>query len=200
MPATLFLMRHGETVWNRDQRFQGQRDSPLTARGLDQARRMGATLAHHIPDRAGWTIVASPLGRAQHTARIICQVVGFDPVQIASDARLNEVDVGDWAGLTHEEIEAASPGVLDGSTRYDWIFRAPHGETYDDMTERVCAFLADAGSAERLIVVAHGVTGRLLRSLYLDLPKEDGLALEASQDAIFRLSGGAVDRIPCLAW
>lgn len=196
----MYLARHGETVWNRDQRFQGRRDSPLTALGLDQARRMGATLAHHIPDRAGWAIVASPLGRARQTARIICQVLGLDPARIASDARLSEVDVGDWAGLTHEEIEAASPGALDGSSRYDWIFRAPNGETFDDMAGRVRAFFADTASHGRLIVIAHGVTGRLLRGIYLDLSKAEGLTLEAPQDAIFRLSGGSVDRIPCLGW
>ena len=196
----IYLARHGETVWNRDGRFQGRLDSPLTPLGLDQARRMGATLAHHLRDRTGWIVVASPLERARQTARIICQVLGFDPARIASDARLSEVDVGDWAGLTHEEIEVASPGALDGSSRHDWVFRAPNGETYEAMEGRVRAFLAEMAPRGRLIVVAHGVTGRLLRGLYLGLPIAAGLALEVPQDALFRLSDGAVERIACLGW
>ncbi len=200
MQQTIYLMRHGETVWNRDGRFQGRRDSPLTPRGLDQARRAGATLARHISDRAVWTIVASPLGRALHTTAIVCRVLGIDPARIETDARLSEIDVGDWAGLTEEDIEAASPGALDGAGRDDWIFRSPGGESYEDVAGRVGAWLADAASHERLIVVAHGFTGRLLRSLYLGLPREIGLALEDPQDAIFRLSGGASERIACADW
>jgi broad specificity phosphatase PhoE len=194
----IYLARHGETEWNRDQRFQGQLDSPLTRRGLEQARRMGETLVRRIRERAGWTIIASPLGRALHTARIIAGILGIAEASIETDSRLAEVDFGSWAGLGHEDIEACSPGTLDGATQYDWFFRAPDGETYEAMRGRVAAFLAAAGAREKLIVVAHGVTGRILRGLYLGLSKEGGLELEAPQDAIFRLSGGAVERVPCL--
>ena len=196
----IYLARHGETVWNRDGRFQGRLDSPLTARGLDQARRMGETLALHIErsERAGWTLVASPLGRAQHTARIIAGILGLAAAGIESEARLAEVDIGSWAGLDMEEIEACSPGALDGATRHDWHFRAPDGESHAAMTERIAAFLAAAAGRERLIVVAHGVTGRILRGLYLALPSAAALGLEAPQDAIFRLSGGAAERIACI--
>jgi broad specificity phosphatase PhoE len=196
----IYLARHGETVWNRDQRFQGQLDSPLTPRGLDQARRMGETLARRIRERAGWAVVASPLGRAQHTARIVAGVLGIADARIETDRRLAEVDFGSWAGLSHEEIEACSPGALDGATQYDWQFRSPDGETYEAMRERIAAWLAETGMREKLIVVAHGVTGRILRGIYLGLSKEAGLELEAPQDAIFHLSGGAAERISCPGW
>lgn len=196
----IYLARHGETVWNRDQRFQGQLDSPLTPRGLDQARRMGATLAQRIRERAGWTIIASPLGRAQHTARIVAGILDIAEPRIESDGRLAEVDFGSWAGLSHEEIEACSPGALDGSTRHDWYFRAPDGETYAAVRGRIAAWLAETAAREKLIVVAHGVTNRILRGIYLGLSKEAGLELEAPQDAIFHLGGGAVERIPCPGW
>jgi broad specificity phosphatase PhoE len=195
----IYLTRHGETLWNRDGRFQGRLDSPLTPRGIGQARRMGETLARHVRERAGWTIVASPLGRAQHTARIIAGVLGIAAERIETESLLAEVDIGAWAGLELEEIEAASPGALDGSTRHDWYFRSPDGETYDAMAGRIAAFLAAAATRERLIVVAHGVTGRLLRGLYLGLPGAAALELEVPQDAIFRLHGGGVERIPCVS-
>jgi broad specificity phosphatase PhoE len=196
---TIYLARHGETVWNRDGRFQGRLDSPLTARGLDQARRMGETLARHIDrgERAGWAIVASPLGRAQHTARIIAGVLGIETARIESDERLAEIDIGSWAGLDMEEIEACSPGALDGSNRHDWHFRAPDGESHAAMAGRIAAFLAAASDRTQLILVAHGVTGRVLRGLYLGLPRMAALQLEAPQDAIFRLGDSAVERIDC---
>jgi broad specificity phosphatase PhoE len=195
----IYLIRHGETVWNRDGRFQGRLDSPLTARGLDQARRMGETLARHIAPggRARWTIIASPLGRAQHTARIIAGILGIAASAIERDARLAEVDIGSWAGLDVAEIESCSPGALDGTTRDDWHFRSPDGENHAGMTARIGDFLAAAGAREHLILVGHGATSRVLRGLYLALPWEVALQLEAPQDAIFRLSGGAVARIAC---
>ncbi|HEX3498463.1 MAG TPA: histidine phosphatase family protein [Stellaceae bacterium] len=195
----IYLTRHGETVWNRDGRFQGRRDSPLTARGEEQARRMGEALTQHIhrSERDDWTIVASPLGRAQHTARIIAGILGLSAARIESEARLEESDIGAWTALDFAEIEACSPGALDGSTRHDWYFRAPDGETHAAMAERVAAFLAASASRERLILVAHGVTGRVLRGLYLGLASEAALQLEAPQDAMFRLGGGAVERIDC---
>jgi broad specificity phosphatase PhoE len=195
----LYLARHGETVWNRDGRFQGRLDSPLTPRGLDQARAMGEALARRIVrhERAAWAIVASPLGRAQHTARIIANILGSAGSAIESDARLAEIDIGSWAGLDMAEIESCSPGALDGATRHDWHFRAPDGESQAAMTARVGEFLAATAGRERLILVAHGVTSRLLRGLYLALPGAAALQLEAPQDAIFRLSGGTVERIAC---
>jgi probable phosphoglycerate mutase len=196
---TIYLARHGETVWNRDGRFQGRLDSPLTQRGLDQARRMGETLAQRIPrhERAEWIIVTSPLGRAQHTARIIASILGLAGADMETEARLAEVDIGSWAGLDMAEIEACSPGALDGSTRHDWHFRAPDGESHAAMSGRIADFLAAASRRERLIIVAHGVTLRVLRGLYLGLSGETALQLESPQDAIFRLRGGGVDEIPC---
>src|SRR5579875_3120410 len=75
----LYLMRHGETVWNCERRFQGRRDSPLTAKGRLQAQRMGEVLRRLGAGAAGWAIVASPLGRALETARIVAETLGRSP-------------------------------------------------------------------------------------------------------------------------
>ena len=71
-----YLTLHGETEWNRDRRFQGQLDSPLTEHGVEQAHRMGVTLRELIGDATGYVIVSSPLGRARRTAEIIREVLG----------------------------------------------------------------------------------------------------------------------------
>ena len=191
-----YLTLHGETEWNRDRRFQGQLDSPLTEHGVEQAHRMGVTLRELIGDATGYVIVSSPLGRACRTAEIICEVLGIEPRQIETDARIAEINLGSWAGLTRGEVEARWPRPLDGAGRYDWYFRSPDGETLDDLTARVRQWLADAAGRDRMIAVSHGVTSRLLRGLYGGLETSEALSLEVSRDVVFRLHDKCVDRVP----
>ena len=90
----LYLLRHGETEFNRTGRLQGQQDSPLTARGRDQARAHGALLKTLIVDPAAWRVVASPLGRALDTARLACAELGLAEAAIETDPRLKEIAYG----------------------------------------------------------------------------------------------------------
>jgi broad specificity phosphatase PhoE len=198
LSATIYLMRHGETVWNRERRFQGRLDSPLTERGQAQARRMGEML-EALVDRESIAIVASPLGRARATAATVATVLGSPPERIETDARLNEIDVGIWSGLTYGEIASRWPDAITPASRRDWFFRSPDGETYDEIATRVRSFLDGAAARRTLIVVAHGITSRLLRGLYLGLSRSDLLRLELSQEAIFKLAEGRVERLDCAA-
>jgi probable phosphoglycerate mutase len=191
-----YLTLHGETEWNRERRFQGQLDSPLTEHGVEQARRMGAKLRELLGDSTGCAIVSSPLGRARRTAEIICDILEIDSRQIETDTRLAEINLGSWAGRTYE-VEARWPRPLDGAGRNDWYFRSPDGETLDDLTTRVRQWLADTARCDRVIAVSHGVTSRLIRGLFGGIAVSDALTLEVSRDVVFRLHDGLVDRIPC---
>jgi broad specificity phosphatase PhoE len=193
----LYLTLHGETEWNRERRFQGQLDSPLTEHGVEQAHRMGVTLRELLGDATGYVVVSSPLGRAYRTAEIICRVVRLDSRQIVTDARLAEINLGSWAGLTRSEVEARWPGALDGAGRYDWYFRSSDGETLDDLTARVRQWLSDIAGRDRIIAISHGVTSRLIRGLYGGLEESEALSLEVSRDVVFRLHDNCVDRVPC---
>jgi broad specificity phosphatase PhoE len=197
LSGAIYLMRHGETVWNRERRFQGRLDSPLTERGAAQARRMGETLARVVADRASLAVVASPLGRARETAATVSRALGTSPDHIETDARLTEIDVGMWSGLSYAEIAERWPDAITPSSRRDWFFRSPDGERYDEIAARVRSWLDDAAARRTLIVVAHGVTSRLLRGLYLGLSRSALLRLELSQDAIFKLADGAIERLDC---
>jgi probable phosphoglycerate mutase len=192
-----YLTLHGETEWNRERRFQGQLDSPLTDRGVEQAHLMGATLRELLGDSTGWTIVSSPLGRARRTSEIICQVLGIPSREIETDSRLAEINLGSWAGLTRDEVAARWPGALDHSGRYDWYFRSPDGETLDAVSSRVRQWLSEAAGRDRMIAVSHGVTSRILRGLYGGIANSAALELEVSRDVVFRLHDGSIDRIPC---
>ncbi len=190
---TIFLVRHGETEWNRARRYQGWSDSPLTPEGCAQAEAIGRRLGT-LPEAAGAAIVASPLGRARRTAEIIAQSLGRR-APIRFDDRLREISIGSWDGLDRRDIVARAPGLFAGDDgRWEWYFRTPDGETYDCVAGRIAAWLAELGD-EPVIAVSHGVVTRVLRGLYAGLPRAEALSLAVPQDRIFRLAGGTIEEI-----
>lgn len=189
----IILARHGRTAFNEEGRYHGVCDSPLTALGLEQARRLGSIISTLTSDQV--TLWSSPLGRAVKTAQIVKEVAGFD-VDIVLDVRLREVSLGAWDGLTDEEIECVSPGACDGATRFDWFFRAPDGESFELAEERLGGWLAEVCDRPGChVAIAHGLSGRILRGLYGGIPKSETLKLDVPQDAVFLLRGGKCEKI-----
>jgi probable phosphoglycerate mutase len=191
----IYLCRHGQTAFNRDHRLQGQKESDLTPLGRLQAGAM-AELLHELIARdppAPWRIVASPLRRARDTAQAIGARLGL-PVEF--DDRLMELTVGDWEGRLRTELAREHPEAF---ANREWFFAAPGGETYDQVMTRVAGWLAEqaAEPERRLIVVSHGVAGRLLRGAYAGLSRAQVLDLDVPQDAVYRLHAGQLDRFDC---
>jgi probable phosphoglycerate mutase len=191
--AIIYLVRHGETEWNRARRYQGWSDSPLTEKGLAQAAAIGHLLCS-LPEAKSAALVASPIGRACRTAEIIRERLGRSNL-LRFDDRLRELSFGSWDGFTRAEIAALRPGAFDDEQR-DWYFATPDGETYEVFAGRVGAWLAEAKVEDRpLIVVTHGVVTRILRGLYAGLPRAEAMRLPVPQDSIFRLADGAIEEI-----
>jgi len=192
--STIFLVRHGETEWNRVRRYQGWGDSPLTDQGRAQARAIGHLFCTLSEARSA-DLLASPLGRARHTAEIIRDCLGqTEPVRF--DDRLRELSFGSWDGFTRADIAALMPGAFDDERRDEWYFATPDGETYEVFGGRVGAWLAEAKAADHpLIVVTHGVVTRILRGLYAGLPRAVAMRLPVPQDRIFRLAHGTIAEI-----
>jgi probable phosphoglycerate mutase len=191
----IYLCRHGQTEFNRQHRLQGQRESDLTPLGRRQAGAMG-DLLHDLVARdppAPWRIVASPLRRARDTAGIIGARLGL-PVEF--DDRLMEITVGEWEGRLRAEVQSDNPDLF---ATPEWFFAAPGGETYDQVMARVSDWLAEQAPEpeRRLIVVSHGIAGRLLRGAYAGLTPAETLAQDVPQDALYRLSAGQLDRFEC---
>lgn len=189
---TIFLVRHGETEWNRARRYQGWSDSPLTEAGVGQAEALGRRLCA-MPEAVAAEIVASPIGRARRTAEIIAECLGRR-VPLRFDDRLREISLGSWDGMDRRELVARQPELFAGDGRWEWYFRTPDGETYDGFAGRIAAWLAELDD-KPLIVVCHGVVTRVLRGLYAGLPRAEALRLAVPQDRIFRLAGGAIEEI-----
>ena len=132
MPTTIVLVRHGETDWNRDNRFQGHADPPLNETGRAQARALALELS-------GQTFAAaytSPLLRAAETAAILATDLRVGTVP---DDSLKEVDVGSWSGLTRAEVEERFPTEFARWLEYGDGWN--DGETYDALGKRVVSGL-----------------------------------------------------------
>ena len=192
---TIYLVRHGETEWNRAGRMQGQLDSPLTERGRDQARRVGLLLRDLIDDPAACTLIVSPLGRARQTAGIIAEAMEISADRFAVDPLVREVTWGDWNGLTREEIIAADPAHWQRFRDRHWTVAAPGGESWAEMSERARQWLNQVAALDTVLLVSHGAFGRAVRGRYLAATPEETMALSEPQDAVFRLSQGAVSQI-----
>jgi probable phosphoglycerate mutase len=148
--TTFLLVRHGETDWNRDNRFQGHADPPLNERGRAQAGELAERLAGEGVD----AVYSSPLRRALETAEILAARLGLD---VTAAEGLREIDVGEWQGLTRDEVARRYP---DAFAR--WLALEPgwdHGETYEQLGRRVLAAIRDIAErhpGERVVVVTHG--------------------------------------------
>jgi len=136
---TLLFVRHGETAWNREGRFQGIQDIPLNEEGRRQAARLADGW-----DQGGDLILCSPLSRARDTADALAAALGLS---VETDDRLVERDYGAGAGLTLAERRERFPGVVPGVEAPESV-RARAGSFLDDVVRRF--------SGLRVIAVSHG--------------------------------------------
>jgi 2,3-bisphosphoglycerate-dependent phosphoglycerate mutase len=151
-PATLLLVRHGETAWNAAHRIQGSQEVPLSTTGTWQAGRLAQRLASEPID----AIVASDQARAWMTAAPTAAALGLE---VQAEPRLRERRFGLFEGLTLDEAAARHPDefALWRSRRVDWVI--PGGESAQQFIERVLAALADLAaqySGRTLLLVSHG--------------------------------------------
>ncbi len=153
MPTAILLLRHGQSTWNAEGRWQGQSDPPLSDLGRDQAEEAAAKLA----DVGITAVVTSDLDRARTTGRILADALRLAPP--SEDRGLREYDVGDWEGLTRPEIEAGWPHQL-ADWREGRLLATPGGETRSAFLQRVMAALRRVAAAgdlgETAVVVTHG--------------------------------------------
>lgn len=181
MDGTQFIIvRHGETAWNLDVRWQGHLDSPLTVRGIAQAE----ALARRLRKMKFSALYSSDLGRAHRTARIISNATGH---RIAVDERLRERNLGIFQGLRTDEIQQSYPEEygLHKSIGPDYVI--PGGESLRQQVERNLSCLEEIGqrhAGESIVVVTHGgVLGGLFRHT-LCIPFESPRRFESTNGSL----------------
>ncbi|WP_082954352.1 histidine phosphatase family protein [Acidihalobacter prosperus] len=158
--ARLLLVRHGQTEWNRDGRYQGRSDTVLSPLGHEQAHALGTRLE----DSGARALISSPLRRARDTAAPIARRLGLE---LAVDERLCELSYGEWEGLTQIEVKARWPEALRNWKRQPDAHPPAGGEPLPLAAERVRQCLNDIATAlpAPVIVVTHAGVIRIARLL-----------------------------------
>ena len=189
--ARLILVRHGVTDWNREGRWQGQLDPPLSESGRREASRVAQRMGAD-PDLRPGRIVSSTLARALETAQVIGSEI---MVPVEADPRLMEIGAGEWEGRTHAELETD-----DGERYLAWrasggIGQPPGGEPTEAATRRVVELLGelDAADGRPTLLVSHGGTLRIVARVLFELGEQRTRALDvdnASISVAARMGGG----------
>ena len=163
---TLYIVRHGETKWNIENKLQGWMDSALTNKGIEHTLRLQKRLEPiHFQH-----IYASPSGRAVHTANLI---KGLQNIEVKTDENLKEIHLGSWEGKTHDEVKLLEP------MRYDHFWNAPHlyvadtGESFVQLQQRVKNFVSSIVTEHtkgNILIVTHTVFIKMILAYVKQLP------------------------------
>jgi probable phosphoglycerate mutase len=164
----LILVRHGETDWNTEGRYQGQSNVPLNANGLAQAE----ALAQQLGGESFAAIYSSDLARASQTAEALAAESG---VTVHYDPRLREIDQGEWEGLLVAEIQSRYAEAFE-RRRFDPLStRPPGGESVGQVRQRVIEVLDEIRRKypnATIAIVSHGLAIALMKVYLADLPVE----------------------------
>ena len=155
----LILVRHGETEWNRVERFRGRADVQLNERGLLQAE---ATSFGVNSRTAAGAVYSSPLSRAMRTAQAIA---GRQSLRVKAHPGLVDIDYGAWQGLSSEEVRERWPEQLAAWYETPHLAEIPGGESLEDVRARCASAvreIAERHSGESVVLVAHSVVNRII--------------------------------------
>ena len=195
MPV-LYYVRHGETDFNRQGRLQGRRDTPLNARGRQQAAECGVLLRDLFardPRKAqDFKYVSSPLRRASETMEILRATLGLQVHDYEIDARLIEIAYGEWEGLTLQEIEMRNASVLSARERDKWDFAPPGGESYRELADRVGSWYSSLTADT--VVAAHGGGVRALLAISNIVSEEEATHVQIAQGVVYVFANGKMSR------
>lgn len=184
----LYFVRHGETDWNRAQRYQGQQDIPLNATGRVQAHGNGTKLKAALGTQApALDFVASPLLRTRETMEIVREAMALSREAYRQDPRLAEISYGHWEGQLFSELPTTDPEGFAARQANFWGWCPRDGESYAMLSERVGGWLESVDRTA--VVVAHGGVMRVLRGLVESLAPEAIQALPVPQDQVLVLEG-----------
>ena len=172
----LWLIRHGETDWNRERRIQGQQQNPLSALGVKQARRLGLRLEAETFDK----VYSSDLRRALQTAQL-----AVPDTDICQDKRLREISRGVLEGRTKEEMTEEETQLYKTMRQDPFNNCLPGGENFQDLNARVESWLGRLPREGKVVAFAHG--GTVHTSLHLLLGVSDAWTFAVNNASITKL-------------
>jgi broad specificity phosphatase PhoE len=164
--TNIFLVRHGETEWNTQNRLQGNQDSPLTRNGIEQAHELRKILEHYTIDQA----YVSSLKRAKDTVEIILKDSELDAVITKN---LREINLGPWEGKTREETALSHPDEYNAFWESPDLFNLPEAETFQNLQHRVVEQIDSIfvkGENKNILVVSHWIAIKVSIAHYSSIP------------------------------
>jgi broad specificity phosphatase PhoE len=162
----LYIFRHGETIWNKEERLQGKGDSPLTPEGIEILKSQRNLIEGITFDQ----VYCSPLGRARHSLEIISPRT---EKPIIYDARIQEINLGILEGHKYNHLPEEFQSYYHDFIHNPPHFSAPQSESYEDVLNRVYDFLAEIDQKDQnILVMAHGIVLRLILASAMELPLE----------------------------
>lgn len=183
-----FMLRHGETDWNREQRFQGRTDIPLNALGERQAAEYANILNSRNDDWSGWRFISSPLGRARRTMEIMRQALRLDPMDYEVEEAWIEVTFGAWEKRSLAELRNDEPELIAERDANKWSFVPPDGESYDQACARV-RYALDLLTGPS-VIVTHGGMIRGTRRILENLDTQIAADTKIPQDDVYAWRDG----------
>tara|TARA_B110000908_G_scaffold165885_1_gene216053 strand:+ start:2314 stop:2883 length:570 start_codon:yes stop_codon:yes gene_type:complete len=188
MYPELYVLRHGETLWNAEGRMQGGMNSPLTPLGTDQAARQAEILS--AIDLSRFAVLCSPQGRAFETAAI---ALARQVNNIQTDSRLREIEVGEWQGRVRSEL--AEPGEFEDTPdgALELYERAPGGEGFAALEVRCKEFISSLQGPS--VLVTHGITSRMIRATVLGAGRSGLAQMPGGQGVVYHLKDGVQKRL-----
>lgn len=193
--ATLVLIRHGQSIWNLENRFTGWVDVPLTEKGKEEARRA----ADHIKDLKFDVAYTSMLTRAQETLRIILEGIGQNP-PIIRDQALNERHYGDLQGLNKADTAKKYGDEQVKIWRRSYAVPPPNGESLELCAKRTLPFFeraigGDLRQGKNVLVVAHGNSNRSIVMMLEKLTGEQvvGVELETGVPIVYEIDEASLE-------
>lgn len=184
----IYIIRHGQTAWNLQGRKQGRKDSPLTLKGIQQAKNVAKTLKDSVSNYEDFKVVVSPQWRCQQFASIVCELIGVDFSECIFEEGLREHCFGLWEGKTEEEIEREFPGYLNRRYKPEnyWSYIVPMGESYQLLDARVSKVLKKYEACD-IIYICHEMVSKVIRGRLLSKKPEDVLAWNHPQNIIYKI-------------
>lgn len=190
----LYIIRHGQTLWNLEERKQGWADSPLTNKGIAQAKIVSNILKQQNVDISSTDIFVSPLFRTRQYAEII-----FGEQQVKSfqlSHLIKEHGFGAWEGLNQQEVDEKFPGETEKRLQDWWNYVIPGGgESYAIISQRAQCFLKEIETTPIAVVVCHEMISKVMRGLLVNLTTDETLKLDHPQDTIYRIEDGVIESL-----
>jgi broad specificity phosphatase PhoE len=194
MPVpTLYYIRHGETDWNAELRFQGRRDIALNDKGRRQAAENGRKLKTLLAGIEACRFLTSPLQRARETMEIVLGELGLPANGYTVEDWLIEASYGELEGTTLAEYKKRDPKDHAARKRNRWAHRPAGGESHAMVAARIAGRLDNL--PEPTVIIGHGVVGRVIRQRLLALEPNDAANYVFPQDRVFVWRDGRENRI-----